>query len=219
MKKYFIMSLLMLLTTSVVKAQNESKWSVNLRTGFNLADMVGDDAKDEKSGIGFVIGTEAEWNLNKWISLYGGLQYVRLNGKCDEQYKVIGENYEYTYEDEKYMREYIQVPILFGFHPLKGLTLKAGIQPGWRISSRMKVFEEGWHDSGNGKEYYTFKNYMGINAQTRQFAFDIPVGASYEYHNVILDARYHFALNKYFKEVMDMRNSYLTITLGYKFNM
>ena len=60
---------------------------------------------------------------------------------------------------------------------------------------------------------------MGINAQTRQFAFDIPVGASYEYHNIILDARYHFALNKYFKEVMDMRNSYLTITLGYKFNM
>lgn len=214
MRKHIFLVFL-LLTTAVVKAQNISKWSVNLRTGFNLADMVGDDADNEKSGIGFVIGTEAEWNLNKWISLYGGLQYVRLNGKCDIIYNIPDDNYDFKYGDEKYMREYIQVPILFGFHPVNGLTLKAGIQPGWRIGSKISA----QYERSNAQEYHTWRRYMGINAQTRQFAFDIPVGASYEYHNIILDARYHFALNKYFKEDVEMRNSYLTITLGYKFNM
>ena len=45
----------------------------------------------------------------------------------------------------------------------------------------------------------------------------IPVGLSYEYKNIVLDARYNFGLIKVFKGLdLTSRNSLITLTLGYK---
>jgi hypothetical protein len=41
------------------------------------------------------------------------------------------------------------------------------------------------------------------------------MGLSYEYANVVLDARYNLGLTKAFKEG-DSKHSYFTITLGYR---
>jgi hypothetical protein len=51
--------------------------------------------------------------------------------------------------------------------------------------------------------------------------FGIPLGLSYEYKNVVLDARYFFGLTKIDKtdNPDSARNQYLSITLGYKFNL
>jgi hypothetical protein len=48
----------------------------------------------------------------------------------------------------------------------------------------------------------------------------IPVGISYEYKNISLDARYHFGLTKIDKtENPDTaHNRYLSLTLGYRFH-
>ena len=58
----------------------------------------------------------------------------------------------------------------------------------------------------------------------KSFQFAIPVGASYEYKNFVLDARYNIFLSKAFKDndvnklvgVADSRHSVFSITLGYK---
>lgn len=48
----------------------------------------------------------------------------------------------------------------------------------------------------------------------------IPVGASYEYMNVILDARYNFGLTNIYKiDAMKSKNRFFTITVGYRFNL
>ena len=51
--------------------------------------------------------------------------------------------------------------------------------------------------------------------------FGIPVGLSYEYKNIMLDARYYFGLTKIDKtENPDTaKNRYLSITLGYRFGL
>ena len=51
--------------------------------------------------------------------------------------------------------------------------------------------------------------------------FGIPVGLSYEYKNVTLDARYYFGLTRIDKsqELENIRNRCLTLTLGYRFNL
>ena len=51
--------------------------------------------------------------------------------------------------------------------------------------------------------------------------FGIPVGLSYEYKNVVLDARYYFGLTKIDKTENheDCHNRYLSFTLGYRFHL
>jgi hypothetical protein len=48
-----------------------------------------------------------------------------------------------------------------------------------------------------------------------------PIGLSYEYKNVVLDARYYFGLTKIDKteDAEDCRNRMLSITLGYRFKL
>ena len=55
-----------------------------------------------------------------------------------------------------------------------------------------------------------------IDAKTVDFS--IPVGLSYEYSNVVLDARYNWGLTKTYEGV-DSKNSVFQITLGYKFDL
>ncbi len=46
------------------------------------------------------------------------------------------------------------------------------------------------------------------------------VGLSYEYQNVVLDARYNWGLTKiYDVDKLDSKNSVFQITLGYKFEI
>ena len=48
------------------------------------------------------------------------------------------------------------------------------------------------------------------------FDFSIPVGLSYEFNNVVLDARYNFGVTSV-ADGGDAKNSVFQFTLGYKF--
>lgn len=48
--------------------------------------------------------------------------------------------------------------------------------------------------------------------------FAIPVGISYEYMNVILDARYNIGLTKVYDNI-DGKNSVFTFSAGYRFSL
>ena len=78
---------------------------------------------------------------------------------------------------------------------VKGLAVKLGIQPGFVV------------DKDDADHMETFD-------------FSIPVGLSYEYQNVVLDARYNWGLTKiYDVDKLDSKNSVFQITLGYKFDL
>lgn len=82
---------------------------------------------------------------------------------------------------------------------MKGLAVKLGIQPGFNINAK-------WGDADIE------------NAKT--FDFSIPVGLSYEFANIQLDARYNWGLTKILDaEGADSKNSVFQITLGYKFEL
>ena len=50
------------------------------------------------------------------------------------------------------------------------------------------------------------------------FDLAIPVGVSYQYQNIVLDARYNWGVTKVFDDG-DSKNSVFQITLGYKFSL
>ena len=103
-------------------------------------------------------------------------------------------------EDDKVKLNYLNIPILANYYVYKGLAVKAGVQPGILLSAK-----EGSKD---------IKDHM------KGFDFAIPVGASYEYQNFVLDARYNIGLTKGNKEgSRSNKNSVFQITLGYKFKL
>ena len=50
-----------------------------------------------------------------------------------------------------------------------------------------------------------------------KFDLSIPVGVSYEFYNVTLDARYNWGLTKIMNEGDAFYNRVFQLTLGYKF--
>ena len=93
--------------------------------------------------------------------------------------------------------DYINIPIMANYYVMPGLAVKAGIQPGFLVSAK----------DGN-----SFKN------QCNTFAFSIPIGASYEYQNFVVDARYSLGLSKINKEgSKSHKNGVFMISIGYKF--
>ena len=101
--------------------------------------------------------------------------------------------------DETIKADYLNVPIMVNCYVVKGLAVKLGIQPGFNINAK-------WGDADLD--------------DAKTFDFSIPVGLSYEFANIQLDARYNWGLTKMVDwEDADSKNSVFQITLGYKFEL
>lgn len=111
-------------------------------------------------------------------------------------YSMQGAKYD---GDGKMKLDYINVPILANYYVIPGLAIKAGVQPGLLVSAK----------DSDGED---------VKDSCKSFDLSIPVGASYEYQNFVIDARYNFGLTKINKEGShSFKNSVFMITLGYKF--
>lgn len=142
----------------------------------------------------------------------------------------------YVQHGKNYRMEqrHFDIPILANFHVWQGLILKAGLQYDHLMSARLKSDIDGYQrevtltDGASGytivgpKEYFSKTGNMGVKKQFHSGLFSAPVGASYEYKNFELDARYHIGLSYLFgsHEREDrVRTSTFFITLGYKFHL
>lgn len=94
-------------------------------------------------------------------------------------------------EGGKWNPGYINVPITLNYYPVAGLALKAGLQPGFLVNK----------DDAE---------------DVKTFDLSIPVGLSYEYQNIVFDARYNIGVTKV-ADNWDHYNNVIQITVGYKF--
>ena len=95
----------------------------------------------------------------------------------------------------KYNLDYINIPILVNYYVIPGLAIKTGMQPSLKVSDKIDRTD--------------------LDYNTNSFYFSIPVGASYEYSNFVLDARYNFGISTIFSPG-DARHNWFSITLGYR---
>ena len=95
--------------------------------------------------------------------------------------------------------DYINIPILANYYITKGLAVKAGIQPAFKVKAEAKV---------DGKSY----DMDG----SKSFDLSIPVGLSYEISDFVIDARYNWGMTKLL-EGFDSKNTVFQFTVGYKF--
>ena len=203
-------------------AQNEvGQVTLKPMVGLNIATMT--KADNSKVRLGIAAGVEAEYGIAENFGISAGVLYSQQGVKSDAGFGAyfVDENeglvggWEFDGKTTVQL-DYINIPILAQFYPVKGLAIKAGIQPGFNVLKKVALdgtLYQGGVYGGNAKK--VDESYK-INEGVKGFAFAIPVGISYEYECFVLDARYNIGVTKAFKDA-DSRHSVFSISLGYKF--
>lgn len=93
--------------------------------------------------------------------------------------------------------DYLNIPVLAQYQVIPGLKIKAGIQPGFLMSAKA---------DGND-----FKD------DCKSFDLSVPLGASYEISDFVIDARYNLGCTKTNKDGdKSYKNSVIMLTVGYR---
>ena len=191
MKKLLVMAAVMLASVGAYAQHAVGSFTLQPKVGMNIANLT--DADDADARIGFVGGLETEYQATDIFSLSAGALYSMQGCKYDnDKVKTTSK------------LDYINIPIMANVYVAKGLAVKLGVQPAFNVNSEVKV---------SGGKYST-----SADVDAKSFDFSIPVGISYEYSNVVLDARYNWGLTKV-ADGSDSKNSVFQITLGYKFDL
>ena len=217
MKKIMMIAAMMVATLSA-NAQNEvGQFSIQPKAGINISKLTG---AEMSSRVGFAGGIEAEYGVAKNFGLTAGLLYSMQGGKYKmNDLKTVGITQEF-----KFNFDYLNIPVLAQYYITKGLAIKAGIQFGFvvrnKVKSELAVPGAKFNDDMSFDEYLDILKVAGYNipadAKLKKFDFSIPVGLSYEYKNIVLDARYNIGTTRIVKFAETGKNSVFEITLGYK---
>lgn len=196
MKKLLVMAAMVLSSVGAFAQYSAGDFTLQPKVGLNCTSLTG-DGFDYKAG--FVGGIEAEYHVSPLVGISGGLLYSMQGAKLSEQL---------LNKDVNFNLDYLNIPILANIYVVKGLALKAGIQPAFNVSNKVKY-------DGSSVDYDKFAE---GGAKIKSFDFAIPVGISYEYEGFVLDARYNIGCTKIADDT-DAKNSVFQLTLGYKFKL
>lgn len=212
-------------------------FSVKPMAGINVSTLAGGN-HDYDSKVGFTAGAELEYGINEWLGLSLGMLYSQQGAKMKENIMTTDVDEStvlLTSINGKIKSDYLNLPLMACVYipAVKGLSLKAGVQLGVLLSdkqeSNMKVISvpndytystpfstekiESFPSIGEGS--FSTSNVL------KSIDFGIPVGLSYEYKNISLDARYYFGMKKIdnTEHPENIRNRNFTITLGYLFHL
>lgn len=190
MKKILLMAVVMLASVASYAQQAVGTFTLQPKIGMNVASLTKCDGCDPR--IGLAAGVEAEYQATDILSVSAGLIYSMQGNKA----KAEGVT-------QTTKLDYINIPILANVYVTKGLAVKLGVQPAFNVSDKVKL--------SGGKASVEAED---VGAES--FDFSIPVGLSYEFNNVVIDARYNFGVTN-IAEGGDAKNSVFQFTLGYKF--
>ncbi len=201
MKRMLLMvAAAMMVALSVHAQHEEGETSIQPRVGVTFSDLTGED--DTKMKVSLTYGIEMEYYVSDNFSLAGGFLYTNQGTK-------------FSSSDDKLNNFYFAVPLTANYYVLPGLAIKAGLQPAYRVKTNMKV--DGKTIDLDRTVDYLSTYYQDNDIKISKFDLSIPVGLSYEFANITLDARYNFGLTKLFLNVDDnTRNRMIVVTLGYK---
>ena len=201
MKKLIAMAAALLLSAGAYAQHEVGSVTIQPKVGMNIASMT-DLGDGDGTRIGLAFGAEAEYQFTDMFSLSAGLLYS-TQGATQEGIE------EGIPVDVTIQTDYLNIPIMVNCYVVKGLAVKLGIQPGFNVKGKYKAEAAGVELKGDLED-------LGFKPKTMDFS--IPVGISYEFANIQLDARYNWGLTKAVSHT-DSKHSVFQITLGYKFEL
>ena len=241
MKRIAILLSAMSLSVMAATAQNKvGEFSIKPMAGINVSDISSDEEVNYKAKVGFTGGVEAEYGVTPWLGVSLGAMYSQQGAKIKASLSEFGVNEEGRQVASllsmkgKLKADYINMPLLAIFYVWKGLSIKTGLQVGFLVNDKMNVDAAMAGVTAPDTDKITYVDLSKPSTDNffssfsveesdicKSVVFGIPVGLSYEYKNITLDARYYFGLTR-MDDVEDdapARNRCLSITLGYKFKL
>ena len=195
------MKKLMMIAALMVATLSASAQGLFLKpmAGGTLTTFSGSGVDDLKMKFGFTGGAELGYQFGERFALTAGCLYSMQGARIKNDHTKYNINFDY-----------INVPIMAAFYPVKGFGIKAGAQFGFMTRAK-------WGDND-------FKDFCKKND------FSIPVGISYEFEETAIDLRYNIGLSNLLKDEVDveqsgyygakpdnkMRNCVIMLTIGYK---
>lgn len=184
---------------------------------YDLTDGYTFEAKSSEK-LGLVVGAEAGYQVSKSFAVTAGVLYSQQGSKRDS----------YRHSDEMSLDDksqfnlaYLNVPILANVYLFKGFAVKAGIQPGFLLSAKRKYDVTATGYTAN----YASDKEVDSKDLCNSFDFSVPVGISYEFCNIIIDARYNFGVTSIVKDdklasdAKNGKNGVFQLTVGYKIKL
>ena len=200
MKKVILSACVMLTAIAAYGQRDKGTVTLQPKVGLNVATLTNDG--DADSRFAPVVGAEVEVQATDMVSFSGGLLYSMQGAKGK-----VGN------VDGTVKLDYINVPILANVYVANGFAVKLGVQPGFLINNKVKVSQNGVNAEVDLEK--AFKA-AGIDAKLNKVDVSFPVGVSYEFSNINIDARYNLGLTKIIDQD-NSKNSVFQITVGYKF--
>lgn len=200
--KKVILAIAMVACSATSFAQHEVG-SINIqpKVGFNATtyDKL-EDYLDRDFKAGFSAGVEAEYRMSNTFALSAGAFYsqkgVKVKGK--DEFKDIKMTCEV---------DYIDVPILANFYVWKGLALKIGLQPAFKVRDNTKMdTPQGAYDRSSFDHAY------------KSFDLCLPIGVSYDFGRLSVELRSSPGLLKAVDK-KDYTNVVGQLMVGYKFSV
>lgn len=190
MKKVILMAAVMLSSMTAFAQNATGTITVQPKVGLNIATLT--KTTDADPRLGLAVGAEFEYGATDMLGISFGALYSMqgCKGKDDGM-------------DVTAKLDYINIPILANVYVTKGLAVKVGVQPGFKVKGAWTL------KSGNASASLKDNDF-------KSFDFSIPIGISYEYDNFVLDGRYNFGCTNVYTD-SDSKNSVFQITVGYKF--
>jgi hypothetical protein len=205
MKKLMIMAAFMVAAVTANAQGEVGTLTIQPKVGMNLASVV--NAKHNvldiksKTLVGLTAGIEAEYVVANNFSVALGALYSK-QGCAFKIPDGLAVPVDYVHMS----LDYLNIPIVANYYIIPGLAIKAGIQPSFLMGANLKT--KGGGNTASVK----------IKDDLKTFDLAIPLGASYEYKNVVFDVRYNLSVLRLNKDDWNknMRNSVIQFTLGYK---
>lgn len=213
MKKFFSLAVAMMLSALSFAQTETGSFFFAPKVGYNAASTT-NKPDHYTSKLGLAVGVEVGYQMTDQFAFTVDALYSGQGAECETDTYWDPKNP--THYESKVSFDYLNIPILANYYIVKGLAVKAGIQPGFLVSAKRK--EKGIDHEGRNIEG---TKETDIKDFSNSIDFSIPVGLSYEWKNIILDARYIIGITNINKsgkgfDGKNNKNSVFQLTLGYK---
>lgn len=237
MKKLFLVSIFALFAMSSFGQRPQGHISIIPRVGLDIANLSGnkiyyldsqsspqEKSMNSKYNARFAGGVDFEYQVLPMSSVSLGAYYSQQGCRFPDfmTHSASSSRESESMEKTRWKLDYVQVPLMFNQYIAEGLAVKVGVQMGFLMNAKVTYTLNETTFDKEGAVLSEKKTAMedDIKKTLNTMDISIPIGASYEYQNVILDLRYNWGLKSIYKE-KDMpkeKNSFLLFTVGYRVN-
>lgn len=227
MKRIITLAFLSAISLASFAQSEAGTWSVIPHVGVSIASLthqsggieVGDNQSQElkpQARPGFTGGVDVMYQASDVVGLSVGLSYVQAGCK----YKDVDDN-GVTWHDHYDRMDYISVPLVGHSYIAPGLSINVGVAPSFLIYGKYHAGMQTYDldTDGHRTNVKEAEIDQDIKKGLRNFTLSIPVGISYEYENVVLDARYNVGMLNVYKHGLTARNKVFEVSVGYKFDL